>query len=84
MTNGLGLPHSHLVLPISPQHIFVAAASDDEVTKLKKLSKDGLLAKNLNDRVTRQARKFVYASDPSQLRFVDNRLGEKMVWSPFE
>jgi hypothetical protein len=72
------------VLPISPQHIFVAAASDDEVRKLKELSKGGLMAKNLNDRVTRQARKFVYASDPSQLRFVDNTLGEKMVWSPFE
>lgn len=84
MTNGLGRPDSHLVLPDSPQHIFVAAASDDEVTKLKEFAKRGLLAKESNDRVTRQARKFVYASDPSQMRFVANRLGEKMVWSPFE
>ena len=84
MTNGLGHPHSHLVLPISPQHIFVAAASDDEVARLKEWSERGLLAKELNDRVTRQARKFVFASDPSQMHFVANRLGEKMVWSPFE
>lgn len=84
MTNGLGQSTSHVVLPISPQHIFVAAASDDEVAKLKELSRGGVMAKNLNDRVARQARKFVYATDPSQLRFVENRLGEKMVWSPFE
>jgi hypothetical protein len=84
MTNGLGRPDSHLVLPVSPQHIFVAAASDDEVAKLKEFAKRGLLAKELNDRVTRQARKFVYASDPSQMRFVTKRLGEKMAWSPFE
>lgn len=84
MTNGLGKTHSHLILPISPDHIFVAAASESEVKKLKDLSQGGVMASNLNDRIARQARKFVYGVDSSQTRFVENRLGEKAVWSPFE
>jgi hypothetical protein len=84
MTNGLGYPNSHLVLPISPDHIFVAAASEDEVGRLKVLSQGGEMARQLNDRVTRQARKYVYGVDDRQRRFVENRLGEKATWSPFE
>jgi hypothetical protein len=38
----------------------------------------------MNDRIVRQARTFVYGTDDRQLRFVANRLGEKMPWSPWE
>lgn len=84
MTNGLGHKNSHLVLPISPDHIFVAAASEDEVNRLKILSQGGEMARQLNDRVARQARKYVYGTRDSQTRFVENRLGERATWSPFE
>lgn len=84
MTNGIGLPHSHMIMPVSPRHIFVAASSDAEIAKLKQFWKDGMMTTALNDFVVRQARKYVYGTDDSQLRFVANRLGEKKVCSPFE
>jgi hypothetical protein len=84
MTNGIALADSHIVMPLSPEHIFIAANTDEEVAKIKALSQTGELAVRLNDRVARQARKFVYAHDRSQLRFVANRLGQKMWCSPFE
>ena len=84
MTNGIAYDDSHIVMPLSPQHIFVAANTEPEVEKLKALSRDGTIAAVLNDRVVRQARKFVYSTDDGQLRFVENRLGEKAVCSPFE
>jgi hypothetical protein len=84
MTNGIAYDHSHIVMPLSPQRIFVAANTEPEVEKLKALSRDGTIAAVLNDRVVRQARKFVYGVDYRQLRFVGNRLGEKAACSPFE
>ena len=84
MTNGIAYPESHLVMPLSPKYIFIAANTDEEVRKLKALSRNGGLAYRMNDRIVRQARKFVFASDPSQQRFIENRLGEKAACSPFE
>ena len=84
MTNGLAFDTSHIALPIAPDHIFVAANSDKEVSALKQLAESGEMAKVLNDRMPRQARKYVYSTDDRQLRFIENRLGEKAAWSPIE
>lgn len=84
MTNGIAYSHSHIVMPLSPYHIFIAANSDDEVRKIKQLAQNGELVSRMNDKMGRQARKFVYGIDNRQLRFVENRLGEKAVCSPFE
>jgi hypothetical protein len=84
MTNGLSHPDSHIVMPLSPRHIFIAANTDSEAQRIMRLSRNGELAYRMNDRIARQARKFVYATDATQLRFIDNRLGEKAACSPFE
>jgi hypothetical protein len=84
MYNGLAYPQSHIVMPISPQHIFVAANSDESAATLRRMAESGELATALNDRVVRQARKFAYAVDSKHLRFVANRLGQKITCSPFE
>lgn len=84
MTDGIAHADSHFVMPLSPAHIFIAANTDQKVAEIKSLSSSGELAYRLNDRVVRQARKFVYAIDRSQLRFVENRLGQKVRCSPFE
>jgi hypothetical protein len=55
-----------------------------EANKIKDLSANGELAARINDRMARQARKFVYDRDAQQLCFVENRLGEKAACSPFE
>jgi len=84
MTSGIDHPDSPFVMPIAPTHIFIATNTTEEANKIKALSKNGQIVHILNDRIARQARKFVYATDKSQMRFVDNRLGEKMVCPPFE
>ncbi len=84
MTNGIAHPTSHIVIPLSPVHIFIATNTDDEANRIKALSKSGEIVRRLNDQIARQARKFVYGSDDRQLRFVENRLGDMVPCSPFE
>lgn len=84
MTNGIGQDDSHLVMPLTPSHVLCIAGTDVEAQKIIARSQGGELARLMNDRIVRQARKYVFGRDDSQLRFVSNRLGEKAVCSPFE
>lgn len=84
MTNGIATADTHMIMPLSPRYVLVIAGSDKEAGKIIAMSNRRELVARLNDRMARQARKFVYGADDRQLRFVENRLGEKMVWSPFE
>lgn len=84
MTNGIRYSGSHIVLPISPAQIFVAAATRQGLIELNGVLKHSDTPKRLNDLVARQARRYVYGRDDAQLRFVENRLGQKIKCSPFE
>jgi hypothetical protein len=84
MTNGLAGADAHIVMPVSPKHIFIAAKNEKTAGEIHRLARDGTLVLALNDRVVRQARKYVYATDDQQLRFIANRLGAKEVNSPWE
>lgn len=84
MTNGLASPESHIVMPLSPRHVWIATNRDEETSKIKAMSRTGELALRMNDRIVRQARKFVFGTHHSQLRFIERRLGEKVSCSPFE
>ena len=84
MTNGLNKPDSHVIMPISPHYAFIAAASRAMIERIAQVDREGRLAGLLNDRVVRQARRYVWATDDSQLRFVENRLGTRAFWSPWE
>lgn len=84
MTNGISHPDSHIVMPLSPNHVFVAVNRHSEARKIMRMSRNGELARRMNDRIARQARNFVYANEASQLRFIERRLGEKATCSPFE
>jgi Protein of unknown function (DUF4238) len=85
MTNGMIHPRSHIMMPISPNRIFVAS---DTIQTMREIHDTFRNEKRpvqaMNDRMARQARKFVWGTDKSQLRFVANRLGEKARWSSFE
>jgi hypothetical protein len=84
MTNGLARQDAHLIMPISPDRMFVAAKNQETMRKLDLQGQRGDLVEMLNNRVVCQARKFVYCSNDKQLRFVSNRLGERATWSPWE
>jgi hypothetical protein len=79
MTNGLVHDNAHFVLPIGPRRFFIATKTMETFQSFLK-RKPEEFARAINDRVCLQARKFVYGSDDSQLRFVSKGLG-KQVWS---
>ncbi len=79
MTNGLNKQDAHIVLPISPRRLFIATKNEETFQYFREMNPNEL-AQAVNNQVCQQARKFVFGSDVSQLRFVANRLG-KRVWS---
>jgi hypothetical protein len=76
-----GLTEPHLVVPISPLHLFVASNSERVFEILKGKVRDSLVA-DCNNEVVRSATKYVWGTDNSQLRFVENRL-TKSPQAPF-
>jgi hypothetical protein len=76
-----GLTEPHLILPISPHHLFVASNSERVFETLKSRVKASLVADCNND-VVRSATKYIWGTDDSQLRFVENRL-TKTPQAPF-
>ncbi len=79
LTNGLVRDDAHIVLPIGPRRLFIATKELETFQSFLQRRPDEF-ATAINDRVCLQARKFVFGSDRSQLRFVANRLGGR-VWS---
>lgn len=77
ITNGLDKPTGHLVMPISPNSIFVATRTMDTMRQLKAECKCECLrmGEKLNDIVARQSHKFVWGNTATQIRFVASRIG---------
>ena len=85
LTNLLIGAKSHVAMPLSPDRIFLAADTAETMWELYvACKKANTTVRILNDRVVRQARKFVWGTDDRQLRFIKNRLGAKIRWSTFE
>lgn len=83
MTNGLAVPEAHIVMPISPDQLFVATLDETSFKNIQSMPTK-LLAHRVNSRVAEQARRFVYGVDDRQLRFISNRLGKKTPAYPLE
>jgi Protein of unknown function (DUF4238) len=75
MTNGLGFPMSHIIMPISPRALFIATKTSVKLTLLRQALYEGTLLDHVNHIVAAQARKYVYFCDDSQLPFIEDRLG---------
>jgi Protein of unknown function (DUF4238) len=85
MTNGLGNPRSHILLPISPDRVYVAADTADTMSEIGERARDtNRFVGTINDLMAKQARKYVYGTDDRQLRFVENRLGQHIRSTPLE
>ena len=79
MTNGLADPRSHILLPISPNCVFVAASTQETMDQIVQRANDRTrFVRTINDLTARQARKYVYGPDDCQLRFVENRRGQQI------
>ncbi len=86
MTDGLENPNSHLVIPISPNSIFLAARTVDTMRRLDATCRREALrmGERLNDLITRQSHRFVWGNTGSQVRFIAKRLGQKQKSTPLD
>jgi hypothetical protein len=84
VTNGIGRPEGHIIMPISPFHIFVATTNEQTENEIRELWRRRVAIPQINDRVACQSRKYVYGADDSQLLFVSKRLGRKYTADPLE
>jgi hypothetical protein len=84
MTNGIAQPEGHIVMPISPNQIFVAVNSEEMFARLDASIKNGRITEAVNDQVVKQARRFVWGTDDRQLCFVEKRLGQRITCTPWE
>jgi len=76
ISNGLLKPDSYVVLPIAPNKLFLATNDERFVPRLIGSNLESLIRRS-NDFVVSQAHTYVYGTDASQLRFVENRLGRR-------
>lgn len=76
-TNVLG-NESHIVLPVGPRRLFVAAKDRKLIDRIRSAGEDALVAAT-NAHVVGTANKYVYGSNDSQLRFIQNRMGNAKV-----
>lgn len=80
----LGQENAHIVMPLTPDHIFFAARNAGTLHRIEQRNLYGGLAEIVNDNVVRQARTYAYAIDDSRHAFLANRLGERRHWGPLE
>jgi hypothetical protein len=83
MSNGLIGPSDYLILPIGPRMLFLATNNIETEDRFRAISA-GIFMAQVNNRVVSQARKYVYGTDNTQLRFVENRLGRMWPSMPLE
>ncbi len=76
MTNGLGTSYGHIALPLGPRTLFFAARTTEISREI--LSRPRL-DEATNNEVARQAQRYVYGTDDTQLLFVERRLRRKNV-----
>jgi hypothetical protein len=75
MKQGLATPNAYVAIPLSPHMLFYATRTDVSGRIPRKAAEK--IVVDANDAVTRQAVKYVYGRDESQLRFVQNRFATK-------
>lgn len=83
MTNGIGIPEGHIAMPISPRELFFATNSEAVHKQISEMPQKQLVQIS-NQRVTEQARKFVYGFSDAQLSFVSGRFGKMIPATPLE
>lgn len=80
---GLDLPNGHIMLPVSPNKIFVAA-TDMRFLKALRETPESDLVHAMNRRTVGEATRFVVSSDAHQSRFIENRMGSDVIASSSE
>lgn len=74
MTNTIDELDAFIMMPLTPTKLFIAVRRMETLARIRKLSTDELVAE-VNLEVVQNARRFVFAADRSQERFILNHFG---------
>ncbi len=74
-TDGISHEHGHIVLPISPDALFVAVNNQRTMDSVLQIIRRPDSVTIFNEHIVGQALNYVYAKDNSQLQFVADRFG---------
>jgi hypothetical protein len=74
-------PHGFVSMPISPTKLFVAANSANTFEKLRR-PKPREIVQNVNLFVVSRARRFVWAQDDAQARYIQNHMSKNSELTP--
>jgi Protein of unknown function (DUF4238) len=75
--NGEGM----VLLPLSPRTLFIASPDNEMAERFSRRPADEIV-KVINNYVASSARRYVFASDEQQTRFIQNRMSTKMRSTP--
>lgn len=78
----IGAVDGTISLPITPRKLFVGANNKDILQSIRIKNPDSLV-KLVNQESVEKARRYVWADDLRQTRFVENRMSTKLEKSPF-
>jgi hypothetical protein len=81
-SNVFPISANHMCLPISPEHLFFACATERVEAEFRRFDPKHIM-QVINDLMAKRAQNLVYGKDDSQLRFVANRLGKASATLPF-
>lgn len=76
-------PDAFIMMPISPTRLFIAVRRDETLALIRRWPVDEL-ATEVNREVVGRAERFVFASNRSQDRFIQNRMGTQKVRTIFQ
>jgi hypothetical protein len=76
LTNGLGHPEGHLMLPVGPTVLFVAAKTADTMRQLAARNRADMVAM-VNEFMVDRATAFIGAIDKRELPLIEARFGSK-------
>lgn len=87
MSNGLAYRESHLVLPVSPTHLFLATNNEETARQLLNDVTRRELVKTCNRYVVRRAQKYAWNIDDLEIDFVRKHFSQdahldEAYWSP--
>ena len=72
-SHGIGLPECVIILPLSPQRLFLAANDRARLRRIVSRDLDSVVT-NLNFDIVRQAARYVFSTDEKAHRFVEKHL----------
>lgn len=73
-TNGFGHVHSHIVLPIGPKKVFLAAKDKNSIRRIKSEESNDIV-KMINEKIVGNAEIYVFGRNVSQFSFIKKYIG---------